>query len=152
MHWDVLRAVGRRAGRPADRRAAGPASPASASTRWAIDYGLLDADGQLLGNPVHYRDRRTDGIAGQVAEVIAPEKLYGLTGVQVLPFNTIFQLVAARGSAALDAAAHALLIPDLFNYWLTGTLGHGTDQRVDDRTARRATTQRGAPRCSPRSA
>jgi rhamnulokinase len=90
---------------------------------WAIDYGLLDEDGVLLGNPVHYRDRRTDGVAEQVAEVIAPHDLYALTGVQVLPFNTIFQLAAARESATMRAARHALLIPDLFNYWLTGELG-----------------------------
>jgi rhamnulokinase len=89
---------------------------------WAIDYALLDADGRLLGNPVHYRDRRTDGVADQVAEVIAPDKLYGRTGVQVLPFNTIFQLIAERSSAAMATAAHALLIPDLFGYWLCGSL------------------------------
>jgi rhamnulokinase len=90
---------------------------------WAIDYGLLDEDGVLLGNPVHYRDRRTDGLADQIAEVIAPQELYALTGVQVLPFNTIFQLAAARDTSALRAARHALLIPDLFGYWLTGELG-----------------------------
>lgn len=87
---------------------------------WAIDYALLDADGRLLGNPVHYRDRRTDGIANRVAEVLAPDKLYSRTGVQILPFNTVFQLVSARADAAMAAAASALLIPDLFNYWLCG--------------------------------
>ncbi len=122
LHWDVLALWSgvldglRIAGQQAQVAGIGVDS-------WAIDYGLLDADGRLLANPIHYRDGRTDGVAAQVAAVIAPEKLYGLTGVQVLPFNTIFQLVAARGSAALDAAVHALLIPDLFNYWLTGTLG-----------------------------
>jgi rhamnulokinase len=86
---------------------------------WAIDYALLDEDGRLLGNPVHYRDTRTDGIA----ETIGSAELYATTGVQVLPFNTVFQWVAARDSTAMRAAAHALLIPDLFTYWLTGQLG-----------------------------
>jgi rhamnulokinase len=106
-------------------RIAGQAGPVDgvAVDSWAIDYALLDADGRLLGNPVHYRDRRTEGIAAQVAEVIAPEKLYARTGVQVLPFNTIFQLAAARQSTVMGAAAHAVLIPDLFNYWLCGWLG-----------------------------
>ena len=85
---------------------------------WAIDYALLDEDGRLLGNPVHYRDTRTDGIA----ETIGSAELYATTGVQVLPFNTVFQWVAARDSTAMRAAAHALLIPDLFTYWLTGQL------------------------------
>jgi rhamnulokinase len=90
---------------------------------WAIDYGLLDEDGMLLGNPVHYRDARTDGVAGSLASVIEPAELYATTGVQVLPFNTVFQLVAARETWALRNAACALLIPDLFTYWLTGVVG-----------------------------
>jgi rhamnulokinase len=89
---------------------------------WAIDYALIDADGRLLGNPVHYRDRRTDGVADAVGEVMSPESLYARTGVQVLPFNTVFQFVAARDSWAMRHAAHALLIPDLFGYWLTGEM------------------------------
>jgi rhamnulokinase len=81
---------------------------------------LLDDDGRLLGNPVHYRDRRTDGIADTVARVVAPEDLYACTGVQLLAFNTIFQFAAARDSWAMRNATQALLIPDLFGYWLTG--------------------------------
>lgn len=87
---------------------------------WAIDYGLLDADGQLIGNPVHYRDARTDGVAERVARTVTPEHHYGLTGIHELPFNTVYQLVAARDSAAVRGADAALLIPDLFAYWLTG--------------------------------
>jgi rhamnulokinase len=90
---------------------------------WAVDYALLDADGRLLGNPVHYRDTRTDGVAKAVARVIPPEELYATTGVQELPFNTIYQLAAARDTAALRHAARALMIPDLFGYWLTGEAG-----------------------------
>ena len=90
---------------------------------WAIDYGLLDRDGVLLGNPYSHRDRRTDGVLERVAHEIDPAELYGITGIQQLPFNTLYQLVAARGTAALEAAATLLLLPDLLGYWLTGELG-----------------------------
>jgi rhamnulokinase len=119
LYWDILALWAgatdglRMAARQVDRLAG------IGVDSWAIDYALLDEDGQLLGNPVHYRDTRTDGIA----ETIDPAELYATTGVQVLPFNTVFQWVAARDSTAMRAAAHALLIPDLFNYWLTGQLG-----------------------------
>ncbi|WP_086677804.1 rhamnulokinase [Amycolatopsis pretoriensis] len=84
---------------------------------WAVDYGLLDERGALLGNPVCYRDSRTDGITVPVPD----RELYDVTGLQQLPFNTLYQLVAEGGR--LDAAATMLLIPDLLNYWLTGEIG-----------------------------
>lgn len=89
---------------------------------WAVDFGLLDADGRLLGDPFHYRDPRTAGVAEQVDARVPPERLYGLTGIQRLPFNTIYQLVsmAQRGDPHLAAAETLLLIPDLFHYWMTG--------------------------------
>jgi len=62
---------------------------------WAVDYGLLDADGVLLGNPVHYRDTRTDGVPDRVFATVPAAELYARTGLQVQPFNTVFQLVAA---------------------------------------------------------
>ena len=71
---------------------------------WAVDYGLLDADGALLGDPFHYRDARTDGVPEQVFATIPAAELYARTGLQVQPFNTVFQLVAAQGTAALAAA------------------------------------------------
>jgi sugar (pentulose or hexulose) kinase len=122
LHWDVLSLW---AGALDGLRAAGRAGDGLAGIgvdSWAIDYGLLDADGRLLGNPVHYRDRRTDGIAAAVGDLVPPADLYARTGVQELPFTTIYQLFADRASAATAAAAHALLIPDLFGYWLTGEL------------------------------
>ncbi|MGK3202289.1 rhamnulokinase [Amycolatopsis sp. MEPSY49] len=84
---------------------------------WAVDYGLLDERGALLGNPVHYRDPRTDGITVPVPD----RELYDVTGLQQLPFNTLYQLVAE--GERLGAAATMLLIPDLLNYWLTGEIG-----------------------------
>ncbi len=90
---------------------------------WAVDYGLLDRDGELLGNPYSHRDRRTDGIVARVLDVVPAEDLFAVSGLQLLPFNTVFQLVAARGTAALGAAETLLLLPDLFGYWLTGQVG-----------------------------
>ncbi|MEV0778350.1 rhamnulokinase family protein [Streptomyces sp. NPDC050433] len=90
---------------------------------WAVDYALLDADGHLLGNPYHYRDTRTDGVGERVWETVPAEELYRTTGLQHLPFNTVFQLAAASGSAQLTAARRLLMIPDLLTHWLTGSIG-----------------------------
>jgi len=89
---------------------------------WAVDFGLLDDDGQLLGNPHHYRDERTHGLPELVDSAIAPRDLYKLTGIQRLPLNTIYQLASMRSSAAaqLGVARALLLVPDLVHYWLTG--------------------------------
>jgi len=110
LHWDVLglyREV------LAGLRAAGEVASVGIDT-WAVDYGLLDRTGALVGNPVHYRDARTDGVAATLPD------LYASNGLQVLPFNTIYQLVAAAGTPAMAAATDLLLIPDLLAYWLTG--------------------------------
>ncbi|MFT4084527.1 MAG: rhamnulokinase family protein [Nocardioides sp.] len=90
---------------------------------WAVDYGLLDRDGVLLGNPYSHRDRRTDGVAAAVLAEVDAAELYGVTGLQQLPFSTLYQLVAARGTAALESAQTLLLVPDLLDYWLTGEIG-----------------------------
>lgn len=89
---------------------------------WAVDYGLLDASGRLLGFPYHYRDGRTDGVAERVARVLPPDELYRVTGLQHLPFNTVFQLSAHTGPER-EAARTLLLVPDLLTYWLTGAVG-----------------------------
>ncbi|MEP9362642.1 rhamnulokinase family protein [Nocardioides sp. CN2-186] len=90
---------------------------------WAVDYGLLDHDGVLLGNPYSHRDARTLGVPEQVLETVSATELYAVTGLQLLPFNTVFQLVASQGTAALEAAETLLLLPDLLSYWLTGEVG-----------------------------
>ncbi|WP_326624926.1 MULTISPECIES: rhamnulokinase [unclassified Streptomyces] len=90
---------------------------------WAVDYGLLDADGALLGQPFHYRDARTDGTAATVWSKVEQSELYRITGLQHLPFNTVFQLASAAGSAQLAAARTLLLVPDLLIHWLTGSVG-----------------------------
>ena len=118
LHWDILRLY---ADVTAGLRHAAASFPLASAgiDSWAIDYGLLDASGALIGNPVHYRDSRTDGVTAGVPAA----ELYAATGIQYLPFNTIYQLRAAAGTPALAAARTLLLIPDLLAYWLTGTAG-----------------------------
>ncbi len=117
LHWDVL---GLYQGMLAGLRAAGDPLDAVGIDSWAVDHGLLDATGALLGNPVHYRDSRTDGVADRLHARLPAAELYATAGVQVLPFNTIYQLVAAAGTPQLAAATGLLLVPDLLGYWLTG--------------------------------
>ncbi len=89
---------------------------------WAIDHGLLDADGALLGNPWHHRDSRTDGIAESFAAQMPADELHGINGLQHLPFTTLYQLLATRRTAQGEAARRMLLVPDLILHWLTGTV------------------------------
>ena len=110
LYTDVLDGI-----RAAERRAVRLAGLAIDS--WAVDYGLLDADGALRGNPRHYRDPRAERAVDDVHGKIAPERLYEITGLQFLPFNTLYQLAA---EPVLTAGDQALLVPDLLGYWLTG--------------------------------
>lgn len=121
LHWDVL---GLWAGILDGLRAAGRQDRRVASVgidTWAVDFGLLDGDGALLGNPVHYRDVRSQAWVEPVLEQLDAVRLYGRSGVQVQFFNTLFQLAAAAGSSQLDAAQRLLLMPDLLGYWLSGS-------------------------------
>ncbi|MEV0202790.1 rhamnulokinase family protein [Nonomuraea sp. NPDC050691] len=108
LHWDILAL---HQGVLDGLRKAGPAESAGIDS-WAVDYGLLDAAGRLIGNPVHYRDARTAGITERVDP-------YEVTGLQFLPFTTVNQLLRER----LDGAETLLMIPDLIGYWLTGRIG-----------------------------
>ncbi len=87
---------------------------------WAVDFALLDDAGRLLGNPYHYRDRRTANMPQHVDRRVPPERLFEITGVQRLPINTLYQLMSMQHDPQLAAADTLLLIPDLFHYWLTG--------------------------------
>ncbi|MET8808341.1 rhamnulokinase family protein [Streptomyces sp. NPDC004546] len=135
LRWDILALYG---GVLDGLRAAGQVDSVGIDS-WAVDYGLLDADGALLGNPVHYRDARTEGVAEKVWATVPAEELYGATGLQYAPFNTLYQLTAAREMRQLAYAERLLLIPDLVSYWLTGEQGTeltnaSTTQLVDPRT------------------
>jgi rhamnulokinase len=116
LHWDVAR-LHREV--LAGLRAAGRVDAIGIDS-WAVDYGLLDAAGALLGDPFCYRDPRTDGVADRVLGTVGAGELYATTGLQQLPFNTIYQLVADR---QLDRASTLLLVPDLLGHWLTGSIG-----------------------------
>ena len=87
---------------------------------WAVDYGLLDEDGRLIGNPASYRSARCGVGASEVLDRWDSSWLYEHNGLQFQPFNTLFQRVADRGERRADCARTALLIPDLLAYWLTG--------------------------------
>jgi rhamnulokinase len=90
---------------------------------WGVDYALLGERGELLQNPYHYRDARNAEAMNQVLRLVPKDELYRATGIQVIPINTLFQLYAARQRTPrlLEAADRLLMMPDLFNYWLTGT-------------------------------
>ncbi|MFF1846210.1 rhamnulokinase family protein [Streptomyces sp. NPDC058232] len=140
LHWDILALYrGVLEGLHAAGRFAGGPPAGVGIDSWAVDYGLLDADGALIGNPVHYRDGRTGSATAKVARALPPTALYAATGLQYLPFNTVYQLVAAQGTPALAAARRLLMIPDLVSYWLTGEAGTeltnaSTTQLVDPRS------------------
>jgi rhamnulokinase len=89
---------------------------------WGVDFALLGAGGELLENPYHYRDRRTEGVIDAVFEKVSRERIYAVTGIQFLPFNTLYQLYWARHASPdlLARSEFLLTIPDLLNYWLTG--------------------------------
>lgn len=89
---------------------------------WGVDFGLLDANDALLGNPVHYRDKRNEGMMEKAFATMPRRELFGSTGLQFLPFNTLFQLLALKtqNSPQLGMAHSLLMMPDLLHFWLTG--------------------------------
>ena len=89
---------------------------------WGVDYGLLDKNDKLLGNPYHYRDTRTDGMYDKAFEIVPKEEIFNKTGIAFNWFNTLFQLLSAKLSddSALNNAKTLLFMPDLFNFFLTG--------------------------------
>ena len=108
---------------------------------WGVDYGLLDGSRRLLGLPFHYRDRRTEGMMELADERVPAPELYGRTGIQRMPINTVYQLLAEAGTPAAEVAEHIALIPDLIGMWLTGSLANeitiaSTSGLLDARTGR----------------
>ena len=89
---------------------------------WAVDFGLLDAEGTLIENPHHYRDKRTEGMKENAFETAGKRQIYDYTGLQFLPFNTIYQLLAMRlrDSDTLAKAGKLVFIADLVSYFLCG--------------------------------
>jgi rhamnulokinase len=139
LRWDIQDLY---AGSLAGLRRATAVAPLLAGVgvdSWAVDYGLLRADGQLLAEPVHYRDSRTEGVVARLHSLVSGLELYAITGLQQQPFNTAVQLMSADGVDGLERASRLLLIPDLITYWLTGQAGAertnaSTTQLYDVRT------------------
>lgn len=89
---------------------------------WAVDFVLLDENEDILGNTVAYRDDRTEGLMEEVFKIIPKDMLYLYTGIQFQRFNTIYQLMAIKkkNPENLKKAKTFLMIPDYFNFLLTG--------------------------------
>lgn len=123
LHWDVLRLFSdvKHGLKQALVETDGKIDGIGIDT-WGVDFALIGSDGEILGNPFHYRDERTNGMLDLAWSVVGKERIYDRTGIQFLPFNTLYQLLAMAkaGSPALKSASTLLLMADLFNYWLTG--------------------------------
>src|SRR5262249_8560623 len=89
---------------------------------WGVDFGLLDENNELTGNPYHYRDGRTEGMLEEAFRSVPREEIYRRTGVQFLRINTLYQLLSMsrQGSRALQSGTSFLMMPDLFHFWLCG--------------------------------
>jgi rhamnulokinase len=89
---------------------------------WGVDFGLVARDGTILGLPYAYRDQHTQGAMEEFFRQVPPERIYSLTGIQFLPFNSLYQLYAMKRdkSSLLEAAQDLLFMPDIFHYLLTG--------------------------------
>jgi rhamnulokinase len=101
---------------------AGGALKSLALDTWGVDFGLLDADDRLVGNPYHYRDRRTDGMIQAASQRVPREEIFAQTGVQFMQLNSLYQLLAMvlHTDPGLQIAHTFLNIPDLFNFFLCG--------------------------------
>lgn len=120
LHWDFLRLWH---DVQAGIEQAKPLTPASLGVdTWGVDFGLLDTHGELVANPIHYRDERTDGMMEAVFAQIPRAEVFEQTGIQFMPINTLYQIMSLveRESPQLSIADTFLTAPDLLNYWLTG--------------------------------
>ncbi|MFB3777422.1 MAG: rhamnulokinase family protein [Bryobacteraceae bacterium] len=123
LYWDTLRLFGdiqqglSVAGRQRKLRLDG-----IAVDTWGVDFGLTGRDGSLVASPMHYRDARNDGMLEKTFAAVPREEIFAQTGIQFMQLNTLCQLYAMKlaGAPALDVADRLLMMPDLFNYWLTG--------------------------------
>lgn len=124
LHWDVLRIWHEMQRGLNAAYSFGAESLAGVGVdTWGVDFALLGEGGALLGNPFHYRDPRTDGVLDRILTVVPAQEIYAATGIQFMQINTLCQLYAAqeRTPKLLARAETFLTIPDLLNYWLTGT-------------------------------
>ncbi|HYK91712.1 MAG TPA: rhamnulokinase family protein [Acidobacteriota bacterium] len=142
LRWDILNLFAEvKRGLAAASRSYGSSLVSAGVDTWGVDYGLIAKGGDLLGNPVHYRDSRTDGMMDEAFRRLPKREMYKCTGIQFMFFNTAYQLLSevVHASPALALADKLLFVPDLLNYWLTG-------QKVNERTIT-STSQIYDPKC-----
>ncbi len=120
LYWDALGLYGELCSSLAKISATGSVVRSIGIDSWGCDFGLLDRAGALLASPLHHRDGRGAQAMDRAFSRVPAAEIYDETGIQFLPFNTLFQLVALEGSARLEAAETLLLIPDLLGFWLSG--------------------------------
>jgi rhamnulokinase len=148
--WEELKTGLRRAAGTEGRRDLAPAKAPEIHgigvDTWGVDFGLLNRDGDVLGDPFHYRDSRTDGVMERAFQAVPRDKMFAATGIQFMQFNTLFQVLAMRyaNSQLLDGAQTLLFVPDLFNYLFTGQRKAefsiaSTSQMIDPNTGTWAT-------------
>lgn len=123
VYWDVLRLFYEIKQGIVKAKIAGGFDSIGIDT-WGVDFGLIDSEGKLMENPVHYRDTRTAGLVEESFKTMPKEKLYGITGIQFMELNTLFQLISLKKYRPwmLDRADKMLFMPDLFAYMLTGKM------------------------------
>jgi rhamnulokinase len=122
LYWDVLRLYGDVVSGLQIASSRVPLATVGVDA-WGVDFGLLDARGRLLGNPVHYRDARTNGVLERTCARVSHDEVYATTGIQFMPINTLYQLVAMVDAhdAQLQCAERLLMIPDLIHNFLSGS-------------------------------
>ncbi|MDA0748151.1 MAG: rhamnulokinase [bacterium] len=123
LYWDALRLFDdMRQGLRACIQAHGPHLMGIGIDTWGVDFALLDKHGELLNNPICYRDPRVHGVMDRVFQTIPRGEIFERTGLQFMEFNTLYQLAAMveQQSPQLPIAHTFLMMPDLFNFWFTG--------------------------------
>ncbi|HQM96041.1 MAG TPA: rhamnulokinase family protein [Clostridia bacterium] len=123
LYWDILRLFHEMKAGLIEARKAGHSDIKSIGIdTWGVDFGLIDEKGRLLENPIHYRDKRTDGLMEEVWEKVGKKNLYDRTGTQFMQFNTIYQLysIAKNRPELFERTDKLLFMPDLLSYFLTG--------------------------------
>lgn len=123
VYWDVLRLFYEIKQGIIKAKIAGGFDSIGIDT-WGVDFGLIDSEGKLMENPVHYRDARTVGLVDEAFKTMPKEKLYGITGIQFMELNTLFQFISLKKYRPwmLERADKMLFMPDLFGYMLTGKM------------------------------
>jgi rhamnulokinase len=120
LYWNMLSVLSELTSGLAEVHKSGARVRSIGIDSWAVDFGLLDGAGGLIANPLSYRDGRGAGAMGETLNRVPASDIYAATGVQFLPINTVYQLVALQLTGQLERAETLLLIPDLLAYWLTG--------------------------------